>query len=102
MRKTAEYSEMYTVKKECESVNYTKLGNSDLMVSRICMGCMGFGDANNGQHSWTLDEERSREIISRGIELGVNFLTQLSPTRAGPASGMWDVHCGILRSVMKW
>ena len=34
---------------------------------------MGFGDANNGQHSWTLDEERSREIISRGIELGVNF-----------------------------
>ena len=73
MRKTAEYSEMYTVKKECESVNYTKLGNSDLMVSRICMGCMGFGDANNGQHSWTLDEERSREIISRGIELGVNF-----------------------------
>ncbi|MFR8250413.1 MAG: aldo/keto reductase, partial [Anaerovoracaceae bacterium] len=54
-------------------MNYTKLGNSDLMVSRICMGCMGFGDANNGQHSWTLDEERSREIISRGIELGVNF-----------------------------
>ncbi len=54
-------------------MKYIKLGNSDLMVSRICMGCMGFGDAQNGQHSWTLDEEHSREIIKRGIELGVNF-----------------------------
>lgn len=54
-------------------MKYTKLGNSDLTVSRICMGCMGFGDAKNGQHSWTLDEEHSREIIRRGLELGVNF-----------------------------
>ena len=54
-------------------MKYTKLGNSDLTVSRICMGCMGFGDANNGQHSWTLDEEHSREIIKRGLDLGVNF-----------------------------
>ena len=34
-------------------MKYTQLGNSDLRVSRICMGCMGFGDASNGQHSWT-------------------------------------------------
>ncbi len=54
-------------------MKYTKLGNSDLNVSRICMGCMGFGDAGRGQHSWTLDEEHSREIIKRGLELGVNF-----------------------------
>ena len=37
------------------------------------MGCMGFGEAANGQHSWTIDEEHSREIIRRGLELGVNF-----------------------------
>lgn len=49
------------------------LGNSDLKVSRICMGCMGFGDAGNGQHAWTLDEEHSRAIIKRGLDLGVNF-----------------------------
>jgi len=54
-------------------MQYIKLGNSDLTVSRICMGCMGFGDANNGQHSWTIDEEHSREIIRRGLDLGVNF-----------------------------
>lgn len=54
-------------------MKYTKLGNSDLTVSRICMGCMGFGNAQTGQHSWTIDEEHSREIIKRGLELGVNF-----------------------------
>ena len=54
-------------------MKYTKLGNSDLNVSRICMGCMGFGDAKRGQHSWTIDEEQSRAIIQLGLEHGVNF-----------------------------
>lgn len=54
-------------------MQYTKLGNSQLQVSRICMGCMGFGDAKNGQHSWTLDEEHAREIIRQGLEQGINF-----------------------------
>ena len=54
-------------------MKYTKLGNSDLNVSRICMGCMGFGDAAHGQHTWTLDEEHSREIIKHGLDLGINF-----------------------------
>ena len=54
-------------------MKYTKLGNSDLNVSRVCMGCMGFGDAGQGQHAWTLDEAHSREIIRHGLELGVNF-----------------------------
>lgn len=54
-------------------MKYTKLGNSDLTVSRICMGCMGFGDAGRGQHTWTLDEEHSRQIMKRGLELGINF-----------------------------
>ena len=54
-------------------MEYIKLGNSDLNVSRICMGCMGFGDAAHGQHTWTVDETHSREIIQRGLALGVNF-----------------------------
>ena len=54
-------------------MKYTKLGDSNLKISRICMGCMGFGEAGNGQHSWTIDEEHSREIIKKGLELGVNF-----------------------------
>ena len=54
-------------------MKYIKLGNSDMNVSRICMGCMGFGDSSRGQHCWTIDEEHSREIIKKGLELGVNF-----------------------------
>ena len=54
-------------------MKYAKLGNSDLNVSRACMGCMGFGDPGRGQHSWTVDEEQTREIIRRGLALGVNF-----------------------------
>lgn len=54
-------------------MDYIKLGTSQLNVSRICLGCMGFGQAGNGQHSWTVDEAHSREIIKRALELGVNF-----------------------------
>ena len=54
-------------------MKYTRLGSSDLTVSRICMGCMGFGDAGQGQHTWTLDEAHSREIIRHGLESGINF-----------------------------
>ena len=71
-------------------MKYTKLGNSELKVSRICMGCMGFGDAKNGQHSWTLDEEHSREIIKRGLDLGVNFFD----TAIGYQSGTSEKYVG--------
>ena len=71
-------------------MKYTRLGNSDLKVSRICMGCMGFGDASNGQHSWTIDEAHSREIIRRGLELGVNFFD----TAIGYQSGTSEQYLG--------
>ena len=54
-------------------MKYTNLGRSDLKVSRICMGCMGFGNAAAGQHSWTLGETESREIIKHGLDMGINF-----------------------------
>ena len=56
-----------------KAMKYAKLGKSDLQVSRICMGCMGFGNAAAGQHSWTVDEAQTREIIKHGLELGINF-----------------------------
>ena len=64
-------------------MNYTKLGSSDLQVSRICMGCMGFGDAQSGQYTWTVDEGHSREIIKRGLELGVNFFVTAIAYQSG-------------------
>lgn len=54
-------------------MKYVKLGNSNLKVSRICMGCMGFGDPKNGMHTWTLPEAESLEIIKKGLDNGINF-----------------------------
>ena len=71
-------------------MQYTTLGHSALKVSRICMGCMGFGDAQNGQHSWTLDEAHTREIIQRGLALGVNFFD----TAIGYQSGTSEQYLG--------
>lgn len=71
-------------------MQYTKLGNADLTVSRICMGCMGFGEAGNGQHSWTIDEEHTREIIKSGLETGINFYD----TAIGYQSGTSEQYLG--------
>ncbi|MEO7261605.1 MAG: aldo/keto reductase [Jatrophihabitantaceae bacterium] len=54
-------------------MDYTKLGSTGLDVSRICLGCMSFGVPERGGHSWSLDEERSRPLIRRAVEAGVNF-----------------------------
>ncbi|MCZ8517618.1 aldo/keto reductase [Paenibacillus filicis] len=54
-------------------MEYVKLGNTGLDVSRLCLGCMSFGVAERWHHPWILDEERSRPIIKKALELGINF-----------------------------
>lgn len=54
-------------------MEYVKLGNSGLEVSKICLGCMSFGDSEKWTHKWVLDEENSRPIIKKALELGINF-----------------------------
>jgi aryl-alcohol dehydrogenase-like predicted oxidoreductase len=54
-------------------MEYARLGSTGLQVSRICLGCMGFGDAANWVHKWVLDEEASRPVIQHALELGINF-----------------------------
>lgn len=54
-------------------MRYAKLGATDIEVSRICLGCMGFGDPAAGQHSWTLGYEDSKAIIARALDAGVTF-----------------------------
>ncbi|WP_066321390.1 aldo/keto reductase [Bacillus sp. FJAT-29814] len=54
-------------------MEYAKLGNTGMDVSRLCLGCMGFGDAKRWVHEWVLDEENSRPIIKKALELGINF-----------------------------
>lgn len=54
-------------------MEYVKLGNTGLDVSRLCLGCMGFGEPGRGFHKWVLNEENSRPIIKKALDLGINF-----------------------------
>jgi aryl-alcohol dehydrogenase-like predicted oxidoreductase len=55
-------------------MEHTRLGATGLEVSRICLGCMSFGVPDRGSHTWTLDEQASRPLLRRALELGVTFL----------------------------
>lgn len=57
-------------------MEYVQLGTSDLKVSKVCLGCMGFGDPHKGMHSWTLPYEQSKKIIHYALDQGINFLIQ--------------------------
>jgi len=54
-------------------MEYTRLGRTGLEVSRLCLGCMSYGDPNRGNHAWTLPEAESRPFIRKALELGINF-----------------------------
>lgn len=55
------------------NMEYVNLGQTGLRVSRICLGCMTYGLPDRGAHTWTLDEESSRPLIKRALDLGINF-----------------------------
>jgi aryl-alcohol dehydrogenase-like predicted oxidoreductase len=54
-------------------MEYTKLGATGLDVSRICLGCMSFGDPGRGTHPWSLDESAATPIVRHALEAGINF-----------------------------
>src|SRR5947209_6734 len=54
-------------------MEYVKLGRTGLDVSRICLGCMSYGEAARGNHPWALDEETSRAFYVQALEAGINF-----------------------------
>lgn len=54
-------------------MEYVKLGNSGLDVSKICLGCMGFGDPDNWIQKWVIKEDESRKIIKQALDMGINF-----------------------------
>jgi 1-deoxyxylulose-5-phosphate synthase len=54
-------------------VKYARLGRTGLEVSRICLGCMSFGDASKGFHPWAMDEAAARPFFERTVDAGINF-----------------------------
>lgn len=63
-------------------MEYTFLGNTDIKVSKICLGCMSFGKAGL-MHDWTLDEKQSEEMIHYAIDNGINFFDTANCYSAG-------------------
>ncbi|MGA0533279.1 aldo/keto reductase [Hansschlegelia sp. KR7-227] len=64
-------------------MDYVKFGATGLEVSRLCLGCMTYGEPTRGNHAWTLDEETSRPLIRQALELGINFLDTANAYSAG-------------------
>ena len=64
-------------------MEYSKLGNSNLQVSRFCVGCMSFGDPGSNFHAWTLNAEESETLVKCALGLGINFFDTANIYSAG-------------------
>lgn len=65
-------------------MEYIRLGNTGLEVSKLCLGCMSFGDSSKGFHSgWLLNEDDSRRIIKKALDMGINFFDTANTYAAG-------------------
>ena len=63
-------------------MEYGKLGNTDIEVSKLCVGCMSFGKAGT-MHDWTSDEAESENVIKHALDLGYNFFDTANGYSAG-------------------
>lgn len=63
-------------------MQYTKLGQTDIEISKLCLGCMSFGKAGT-MHNWTLDKKESEKIIHHALDLGINFFDTANGYSAG-------------------
>ncbi|HEX6037385.1 aldo/keto reductase [Longimicrobium sp.] len=64
-------------------MEYVKLGRAGLEVSRICLGCMSYGEPDRGAHPWSLPEEASRPFLKKALDAGINFFDTANVYSAG-------------------
>lgn len=63
-------------------MEYTTLGNTDIQISKLCVGCMSFGKAGT-MHDWTLDETETEKVVKHALSLGINFFDTANGYSAG-------------------
>lgn len=80
-------------------MDYRKLGNSELMVSPLCVGCMSFGDPASQMHAWTLNPQESETLVKRALELGINFFDTANTYSAGTSEEY--LGCAIKNNVSR-
>jgi predicted aldo/keto reductase-like oxidoreductase len=81
-------------------MKYTLLGNTDIKVSSVCVGCMSFGKAGT-MHDWTLDENQTEKVVQDALSLGINFLIRQMVIRREPVKNIWDVQLKIILQGIK-
>ena len=64
------------------TMEYTKLGKTEIEVSKVCVGCMSFGKAGT-MHNWTLDETATESVVKHALDLGINFFDTANGYSAG-------------------
>jgi aryl-alcohol dehydrogenase-like predicted oxidoreductase len=64
-------------------MHHVRLGSTGLVVSRICLGCMSYGEPGRGNHGWTLPEAESRPFVKKALDLGINFFDTANVYSAG-------------------
>ena len=64
-------------------MKYAALGNSGIQVSRLCLGCMSFGDPQSKMHAWTLNPSETETIVRHALDLGFNFFDTANVYSAG-------------------
>lgn len=52
---------------------YQNLGKTDITISKVCVGCMSFGQRFEDFHMWTLDQNATDEMVKKALDLGINF-----------------------------
>lgn len=82
-------------------MEYAKLGNTDIEVSKLCVGCMSFGKAGT-LHDWTVDEAETEKIVKHALDLGINFLTRPMVIQKEPARNIWGGRSRKISQEIKW
>lgn len=64
-------------------MQYTTIGNTDIKISKLCLGCMSFGDPASKMHAWTLNPQQTETIVKHSLDLGINFFDTANQYSAG-------------------
>ncbi len=82
-------------------MQYTKLGNTDIEISKLCVGCMSFGKAGT-MHDWTLDFESSEAVIRHALSLGINFLIRQTGIQREQVRNTSERQSKIMSQEIRW
>ena len=84
------------------NMEYAKLGNTDIEVSKLCVGCMSFGKPGT-LHDWTLDESGTEEIVKHALDLGINFFDTANQilSAAKQTGQLWENMTGLRNRIWK-